>query len=213
MRDVICADADEWLDGKGNLGAVVTSLPDAAEIGGGLNEWETWFVRLAERCMRVASPDAPSVFYQTDRKGDGVLHSKASLLFRAAQAAGVNALWHKIALRRSVGAVDLHRPGYTHLIAFSRDANPGRASPDVFDAGRMIYPNAMGLAAAGVAVRFAALSSTTIVDPFCGRGTVLAIANALGLNAVGVDIDPQQVAYAQRLEIQTTRELARALAR
>ena len=30
-------------------------------------------------------------------------------------------------------------------------------------------------------------SKVTIVDPFCGHGTTLAVANYLGFNAVGID--------------------------
>ena len=39
----------------------------------------------------------------------------------------------------------------------------------------------------------------TIVDPFCGWGTVLAVANALGLDAVGVDIAPRMCGRARKL--------------
>merc|ERR1711920_1205963 len=40
----------------------------------------------------------------------------------------------------------------------------------------------------------------TVVDPFCGAGTVLAIANALGLHAIGVDISPRRVKQALVLD-------------
>merc|ERR1712228_714100 len=39
-----------------------------------------------------------------------------------------------------------------------------------------------------------------VVDPFCGAGTVLAVGNALGLHAVGVDISPLRVKQAKALD-------------
>ena len=48
----------------------------------------------------------------------------------------------------------------------------------------------MGVRACLEACRYviAETRTRTIVDPFCGYGTVLAVANALGLDAVGVDL-------------------------
>ena len=39
----------------------------------------------------------------------------------------------------------------------------------------------------------------TVVDPFCGHGTVLAVANELGLGAIGVEIGRKRAKQAQRL--------------
>ena len=62
----------------------------------------------------------------------------------------------------------------------------------------------MGLNAAAVAVRFAArrAGARTIYDPFCGRGTVLAVANAMGLGGVGFDIDEEQCEHARSLRVE-----------
>jgi tRNA G10 N-methylase Trm11 len=38
-----------------------------------------------------------------------------------------------------------------------------------------------------------------VVDPFCGHGTILAVANAFGLDAIGVEISSKRVRKAQRL--------------
>merc|ERR1712151_485404 len=40
----------------------------------------------------------------------------------------------------------------------------------------------------------------TIVDPFCGAGTVLAIGNSLGLHAIGVDLSNRRVKQAKALD-------------
>lgn len=198
---IICADALEWLTKQNNIGGVVTSLPDADEVGLSLAEWRIWFVQAATLVMKKVDLSAPAVFYQTDRKMDGEWVSKSYLLIKASEHAKTRLLWHKIVLRREVGGVDLFRPGYTHLMAFSHEAGPGTATFDVMTAGRMIYKNAMGLDAAIFACRFVSRYTRTITDPFCGRGTVPAVADALGLVAVGVDIDAEQCNYARTLKL------------
>ena len=61
----------------------------------------------------------------------------------------------------------------------------------------------MGVKACLDACQFVKCETTTrtVVDPFCGWGTVLAVANALGLDAVGVDIAPRMCGRARKLEI------------
>lgn len=151
--------------------------------------------------MLAARRDCAAVFYVTDRKADGGIYSKPAILFRAANEAGLRPLWHKIALRRGVGKVDLHRPTFSHMIAFSADGRGGSATPDVIDRGPMLYPNATGLSAASAAVKFAARPGVPLVDPFCGQGTIPAVADALGFDAIGVDIDPAQCEKARALKL------------
>lgn len=201
MKRIVCADALEWLEGQRNVGSIVTSLPDAEEIGATLLDWSAWYKRAVGLCLAAASPDCPVIFYQTDRKAQGQVVSKAQLCMNGAAKAGARLLWHKVVLRRGVGKVDLHRPGFTHLLAFSMRAKPGKATPDVLERGRMVYPNAMGLDVARFAVGYAGAFSRTIVDPFCGRGSVPAIADAMGFDAIGVDIDPEQCRHAEALSV------------
>lgn len=199
-KQIVCADALPWLDEHRDVGSILTGLPDAEEIGAPIDEWMDWFTRAAFLCIQSTSPKAPTIFCVTDRKADGRVVSKAKLIMTAAEQQGeVRLLWHKIVLRRDVGACDLHRPTYSHLLAFSRECGPGKATPDVIPAGRIIYKNAMGLNAAQSALTFAMSHDTRLVDPFCGRGTVPAMAHALGLDAVGVDIDPEQCRFAESL--------------
>jgi hypothetical protein len=56
-------------------------------------------------------------------------------------------------------------------------------------AGAMPWKRAMGVEACRVACRFLRDDTATrlVVDPFCGHGTALAVANALGFDALGVD--------------------------
>jgi tRNA/tmRNA/rRNA uracil-C5-methylase (TrmA/RlmC/RlmD family) len=65
----------------------------------------------------------------------------------------------------------------------------------------MTWSRAMGTAACDVAARFL-LSDTAcrvVVDPFCGVGTMLAVANRHGLDAVGVELSRRRVARARQL--------------
>lgn len=192
-RTVLNADSLPWLQKHCEVGAIITSLPDADEVFMTLADWRLWFTRAVRLCMQAASPDSCSIFYQTDRKHNGTLISKSHLVIRQASTAGVRLLWHKIVLRRDIGSVDLYRPGFTHMMAFSANMSAGASTADVFEAGKMIYRNAMGLNAAELAIRFACRKAEhLIVDPFCGRGSVLATANALGFNSLGIDIDDAQ---------------------
>lgn len=203
-REVICADALAWLDGRtGEFEAVVTSPPDAAEVGLPLERWAAWFRAATEACLTATADDGPCIFFVTDRKAGGATHSKAALVFAVAARTGHRLLWHKIVLRRPVGSTDLHRPGYSHLLAYSRTGRPGPAGPDVLDGGGRVYANGMPYHAARVAVAHAARTASRVLDPFCGRGTVLAVANELGLDATGVDIDAEQCAAARALAIQS----------
>ncbi|HUS68389.1 MAG TPA: DNA methyltransferase, partial [Kofleriaceae bacterium] len=79
-----------------------------------------------------------------------------------------------------------------------------RASADVIaDGGHKPGPKAMGVNACLEACRFvrAETPTRTVVDPFCGFGTVLAVANALGLDAVGVDHSVRMCRKARTLTI------------
>lgn len=198
-RKVICADAAVYLRQATVFDSVVTSLPDAEETGMDINEWRRWFVEMVALCAGKARHYA--IFYQTDRKANGHLFSKAELVFKGLEKSGSNIIWHKIVLRRQPGMVDLYRPGFTHLICASKTGKCGKATPDVFERGKMIYDNAMGLNAVQMALSFIRnnCKSKEITDPFCGKGTIVAAAEKMGFTAVGVDIDPAQCQAAEKL--------------
>jgi hypothetical protein len=203
MREVICCDAFEKLKTIEPVRAVITSLPDASEVACGLAGYDEWFTQGVRAILRRVSKNGVAIFYQGDRKHDGSLLSKATLLCNTARSLEYRLLWHKIVLRNPPGSVNLFRPSYLHLMAFSRSLRSGKATPDVIELGATVHKNTMGINAAIVAVRFAleAAKAATIHDPFCGRGTVLAVANALGCNSVGFDINEEQCIYARALYI------------
>jgi tRNA G10 N-methylase Trm11 len=62
----------------------------------------------------------------------------------------------------------------------------------------------MGVNACRVACRFLLdeTSCRRVVDPFCGRGTVLAVANALGLDALGIELGGKRCRIARNLRVE-----------
>ncbi len=207
-REVICADSIPWLRERARTpgGCAVTSLPDVSEVRLALPAWREWFLR-AVRLVVDSVPEAgAALFFQSDIKRDGRWIDKGAMVVRAAEDAGAQVLFHKIICRRQPGLLTYGRPGYTHLIAVSR----GLKCPDVLpipdvvvDAGRLPWVRAMGIRAAAHAVRFARdhAGAATILDPFCGVGTVLAVANQLGMNAIGVDRSAKRCERARLLAV------------
>ena len=70
----------------------------------------------------------------------------------------------------------------------------------------------MGVNACREACRFvrAETNTQTIVDPFCGFGTVLAVANALAFDAIGVDLSARMCRRARNLRIEPSVQNASA---
>jgi len=61
--------------------------------------------------------------------------------------------------------------------------------PDVVFRGHQIWKKGSGLETCLLAIQYAkSLGTQCIIDPFCGKGSVLAVANYLGLNSFGVEI-------------------------
>jgi hypothetical protein len=194
QRDVHCADAIAWMRDRGRLqgACAVTSLPDVSEVGLSMAAWRSWFLEAVRAVIDAVPAESAALFFQSDIKRDGAWIDKGAWVVRAAEDAGARVLFHKIVCRHPPGMLTKGRPGYTHLVAVSRGLRcPDMLSmPDVItDAGRLTWVRAMGVRAAAHAVRFARdhAGAQVIFDPFCGVGTVLAVANALNLDAIGVE--------------------------
>lgn len=239
-REVICADALQWLLKPGALpvGAVVlTGIPDACEVKNFAptqHAWEHWFLRAAALVLEALPPHGVVIFVQTDCR-DAVRGqiSKFALVMQAAaeQAQSVKLLWHRVV---HFGNVDENCHGcvkFSHLICFrkhpvlqgdadveqptsngSNTANkkklePVHGLPDVLWRG--LKPRGLKNASRCFGAHMThtilqwtirQLGTHTVVDPFCGAGTVLAVGNVLGLHAVGVDISARRVKQAQSLD-------------
>jgi hypothetical protein len=207
-REVICADAIPWMKERGCIegSCAVTSLPDVSETGMSLEHWRPWFLEAVRLVVNSVPDQGAAVFFQSDIKRDGRWIDKGALVTRALEDAGAHILFHKIVCRRQPGQLTMGRPGYTHFIAASRALKcpDDLPLPDVIvDPGRLTWVRAMGLRVAGNAVRFARdhARATTIFDPFCGIGTVLAVANALGVDALGIERSTKRSAQARTLVV------------
>jgi hypothetical protein len=210
LREVVWADAIPWMRNRQPRpgDSVVTSLPDVSEVGLSLEAWRLWFEQAVRLVVRMTPDDGVALFFQSDIKRDGVWIDKGMLVSRSAEDAGARILFHKIVCRCPPGTRTHGRPGFTHLIAVSRvlrcpDILP---IPDVIaDPGPQTWVRAMGVKAAAHAVRFArdVGQARCIVDPFCGVGTVLAVANALGVAAVGVEKARKRAEQARTLTLRT----------
>lgn len=210
-RIVIQAEALAWLDANPPPphASVVTSLPDVSEMpSAGLDGWRDWFVGAARRVIRWLPEDGDGVaiFFQSDIRIGGAIVDKGHLVMTAADAERASLVWHKIVCRKPPGTLAPGRPSYSHMICVSRRERrpPVKPGPDVLpDAGFMPWSRAMGATACRVACRFLVDETDTrvVVDPFCGHGTVLAVANALGLDAIGVDLRAKRCRKARSLEV------------
>jgi hypothetical protein len=208
-REVHQMDGPSWLRSAelDARHAVVTSLPDYSEVPRmGFDGWRGWFIETAALiCTRVA-PEAVAIFFQTDVKREGTWVDKGFLVQLGAERAGSSLLWHKVVCRAPAGTVTFGRPAYAHMLCFSRGLRlpPARSSADVIpELGDMPWPRAMGTRACHAACQFllAHTACRSVVDPFCGVGTVLAVANRHGLDAVGVEISGKRAERARTLEL------------
>lgn len=210
-REVHCADAILWMQNRGRIAGAcaVTSLPDVSEVNLTLPKWRDWFLNAVRLVVDAVPDESAALFFQSDIKCEGIWIDKGAMVIRAAEDAGARVLYHKIVSRREPGQLTYGRPGYTHLIAVSRamtcpDVLP---IPDIIvDAGPSLWVRAMGIRAAAHAVRFARdhVGARLIFDPFCGVGTVLAVANALGLDALGVEKSKKRCEQSQTLTVSKT---------
>jgi hypothetical protein len=202
-RRIIHGDAFYELPNCERPNAIVTSLPDANDLGWPIDRYERWFRQMALLCLGHVKEDGTCVFYQTDRRHRGRILSKATILVELAGEAGHRLLWHKIVLRKQPGRIDLYRPGYSHLLAFSRRMTPGQATPDVFEPDDGLHPNGMNLNATRWVVQYVARQAgrDLLIDPFCGEGTVIALAEHSFSRVVGIDKNARCVARATRLRL------------
>lgn len=195
LREVVHDDAVSWLAARpGEAGcSVIATLPDVSELGVSLARWREFFVEAARVALLATADDGLCVFFQTDNKHAGRWISKAGLVLRVSDELGIPLVFHKIVCRKPPGSLLHGRPGYSHLLAFSRRGvdDVAHPTPDVLpDLGVMPWSHSMGTRAAEAAVaaiRRISPTTTRILVPFCGIGTALAVANAHGFDVVGIE--------------------------
>ncbi len=201
-REVFHTEALAWLaDHPAMPGmSVITSLPDLSEVPAmGFEGWKTWFKQAAQAVLAWIPMDGTCIFYQSDIRHQGLWVPKGFWIQEAAAGMGYAPLWHKIVCRKLPGTITPGRASYGHMICLVREVHPApvrpapvRPGPDVLvDAGPTNWRRGMGEYACREACRFLYQETvtTTVVDPFCGQGAVLAMANQMGFAAFGVELN------------------------
>eukprot|EP00929_Paragymnodinium_shiwhaense_P072521 TRINITY_DN36807_c0_g2_i1.p1 TRINITY_DN36807_c0_g2~~TRINITY_DN36807_c0_g2_i1.p1 ORF type:complete len:319 (+),score=35.94 TRINITY_DN36807_c0_g2_i1:16-972(+) len=214
-RTVICGDALAWLEQQTELpGSVITSMPDITELSFlslSVKEYSDWFRDTAQLLLEKTPTDGVVVFYQTDLRKDGVWVDKSALCSAAAAAVGASLLFHKIVCAAPPESFEksIPRPRYSHLLAFSKGLRDDlrESSPDVLaDRGHMPWDRAMGVRACLLACTYLRKTCPehrrVVVDPFCGHGTILAVANLLGLESLGVERNKARCRSARNLTLE-----------
>jgi hypothetical protein len=210
LREVVQGEALAWLDDHPAEpgSSVITSLPDVSELPElGFDGWRGWFIAAAERVMRWLPDDGVAIFYQSDIRWQSVWIDKAHLVHCAADNCGRVLLFHKIVCRSAPGTISWGRASYSHLVCVANAALEGarKPGPDVLpDAGAMPWSRAMGVEACRLACSFLRDNTSTrrVVDPFCGKGTALAVANTYGFDAIGVERSGRRCRAARKLTVE-----------
>jgi hypothetical protein len=208
-RDVICADAVEWLKSYSDPGgrSFLGSLPDISEFPGySLSMWKDWFQATAELILEKTSKEGVTIFFQSDIKHNGLWVDKAYLVQKTAEKLGHELLWHKIFCRAPAGTVMFGRPSYSHMLCFSKTIIPdiSKSTADVIpNLGEKTWVRGMGLEASLLAASFVKkqTKTDTLVNPFCGEGSVLSAANYVGLHAIGIERSPKRAEKAKVLKV------------
>jgi hypothetical protein len=211
-RIIHCAEGVAWLKSQtfDEQHAIITSLPDVSEMQRPFESWRHWFIETAQLICSAVSPRAMAIFFQTDIKREGRWVDKGYLVQKGAELAGSFQLFHKVVCRAPAGHISFGRPAFAHLLGFSRELRfePAAATPDVLPTlGEMPWARAMGVNACETAVDIARRigEARVVVDPFCGFGTVLAIANQHGLDAIGVELSAKRAERARQLQLKPGR--------
>lgn len=207
-RVLHCEDAIEWLKKhtpeEGT--SLVASLPDISEFHGyTIDKWKDWFVETAELVLSKTPDEGITFFFQSDIKHEKLWVDKGYLCQKAAELVGSKLLFHKILCRFAPETRTFGRPAYSHLLAFSKKFLPdlSKSTPDVYSTlGDKTWERGMGSEACLLIGNFLKdeTKTHTIINPFCGQGGILAVANALGLNAVGIERSPKRVELATNLQ-------------
>jgi hypothetical protein len=156
--------------------------------------------------LEATSPEGVSLFFQSDIKHEGLWVDKAFLIQKEADRLGHRLLFHKIFCRAPAGTITFGRPAYSHMLCFSKTVVPdlARSTADVVpDLGDKTWVRGMGLQASLIASQFVLKQTTTrlLINPFCGEGSVVAAANHVGLDAIGIEKSKSRAEKARKLEV------------
>lgn len=207
MKTIICDDAINWL--KLNTfdehSSFFASLPDISEFPKfSLNEWEEWFSEMAKLIMSKTHENQVAIFFQSDIKFNGIWVDKSFLIQRTARELGMNLLWHKIACRAPVDMTTFGRPSYSHILCFSKSLKLElkNSSPDVLSSvGEKTWERGTGQNVCEMICKFLVkeVFSKQLINPFCGEGLILKVAESFGLDSIGIEKSNKRAKIAQQL--------------
>ena len=214
-REVLQLDAVEWLknDNVPFEGSIFTGVPDILDIPEissivDLTErhmkYIEWFEGVLENIFRRILIGQYAIFSQTDAK---IIDDKGNLVAwvdkshvcsRVAAKLQCNLLWHKVCIDSDTTSQlesSVYRPCYTHLLCYGKGTTSSYhisqfQVPDVINRGSMIWQKAIGIEACVLGISFLLNIAKTpvVINPFCGHGTILAVANYFHLPSFGIEI-------------------------
>jgi hypothetical protein len=212
-RQVYCEDAISWLlkQAPENYAgcSIVTSLPDISEFPQlSLESWKKWFIETASLILSKIPDEGVAIFYQTDIKWEGTWVDKGHLCQQASDNLNIKIelLWHKIICGVPPGIITFGKPSYSHLLCFSKGQRSilNKSTADVIPhRGDKVWPRGMSLEACLIIARFISeqTSTQTIINPFCGKGSMLAAANLFGLQAIGIERSTKRAQIAREITV------------
>lgn len=186
----------------------MASLPDISEFQTmTLNDWKKWFQETASLVLTKTPDDGVTIFFQSDIKVDGHWVDKSYLVQKAAEELGHEILWHKIICRSPAGIATFGRPSYSHMLCFSKGRrlnDLSKSTADVIpDLGDKTWQRGMGFNACSIIAKFIKeeIGSHTLVHPFCGEGSMVSVAEHMGLNAIGIEKSRKRAEKAERIQV------------
>lgn len=228
QRTVTVSDALVWMEAQPSFptdSCVITGIPDlveaAPETGAGTHimnvaEYDIWVQRTATMIFEKIRLGSFAIFVVTDVKIKGPdtgtyckWMDKSFLLQSAAHCMkDVHLLWHKIAAFDDIGVLGpLGRARYSHILCFGkgptseRHDGPVASIPDVSRRGYVTWARGMGVRCGLALCKYAKKRGVkVIVDPFCGEGSVLALAGYCGLDSIGVELSRKRANVARNLD-------------
>eukprot|EP00026_Physarum_polycephalum_P011539 Phypoly_transcript_11773.p1 GENE.Phypoly_transcript_11773~~Phypoly_transcript_11773.p1 ORF type:complete len:221 (+),score=35.05 Phypoly_transcript_11773:246-908(+) len=182
-----------------------------------LEEWKEWFMGVCTLIFKKLPESECAIFCQTDIKiaqGNQFEEwvDKSYLCQKACEGSDCKLMFHKIvAFNSDTEKIYLYYgklTGYSHMLCFrKKTCLHSEIIPDVIFRGDQVWEKGSGFNSTLNAVKYCKhLGSKCIIDPFCGKGSILAVANHLGLNAIGVEIKGNLSRQAMNLKVDETNE-------
>lgn len=214
---IICEDSLNWLNKQedNTISNIITGMPDYEEVKETYKKTEEYidFLKTILRlCFKKTKKNGYCIFVQTDRKKNREWIDKSYIVSDiACREYGWKMVFHKIVLNRHAEKIDLFRPSFSHILAYTKLNTTGKQFADVFGytPKAKIYGNGMPHKVAEQLVKFVKKygcksndhnnnNHADVVDIFCGQSTVGIYCIKEDLSYCGIDIDPHQCKLSEK---------------